>query len=182
MGETRELTAGAEDVIAWRPCSRWPHKAIRKLIGRKRWSALQILRASKGVSVEDRLWLVLREELVPAQILHEFACRCAEKALQLFAKCDRKSVRAIAAKRQWRVGRISTEALAAAEADAWDAAWVVTGAGPRLAARAAAAAAAVDAVGAAEAASLAASWAATSWHAERWRQAAMLSRLLGRSW
>ena len=43
-------------------------------------NALEIL-ASRMIPAEDRLWAVLREEFIPAPILHACACRCAEDLL-----------------------------------------------------------------------------------------------------
>ena len=42
--------------------------------------ALEIL-ALRRIPADERLWAVLREEFIPAPILHEFACRCAEDVL-----------------------------------------------------------------------------------------------------
>jgi hypothetical protein len=160
MSGTRELTVGAEDVIVWSPCSRWPHQAIRQMMGSRRWSALEILRSRKRVSAVDKLWLVLRVEVIPARILHEFACRCALRALRRVTRPDPRSLRAIAAKREWLRGRITRKALVAAAAAAWDAAGVVHGSSARAAARVAARAAASSVEGAAWAAARTAAWAA----------------------
>lgn len=89
---------------------------------RDKWSAIDILRLD-GVDVEDLLWLVLREELIDAPILHEFACRCAERALSRINKPDARSVAAIEAKRKWLSGEISNKELVAAMAAAMAAAW-----------------------------------------------------------
>lgn len=55
-------------------------------------------------------------------VLHEFACRCAEQALSLIPNPDPRSMAAIAAKRAWIKGEISNEQLDAAGAAAWAAA------------------------------------------------------------
>ena len=59
-------------------------------------------------------------------ILHEFSCWCAERALECERKRgrepDKRSWAAIEAKRQWLKGEIDDKALAAAWAAAWDAA------------------------------------------------------------
>ncbi len=83
-------------------------------IGRKkeRWTALDILELEE-VSTEDKLWAVLREELIEAPVLHEFACRCAEEALKLVKNPDPRSVAAIEAKRRWLRGEIGDEELEA---------------------------------------------------------------------
>ena len=143
-----------EDFVSFKPCwltndeERDEHadQLARYRAMRDEWSALDILRLDE-VDAEDRLWLVLREELIDAQILHEFACRCAERALSRIKKPDARSVAAIEAKRKWLRGEISDggreaardvggaakravpgdaawdAAWAAARAAAWDAAW-----------------------------------------------------------
>ena len=86
---------------------------------RNEWTALDVL-ALPDVDAEDKLWAVLRPEFLPDEILHEFACRCAEYALSFVKSPDRRSVAAIEAKRAWLRGEISDDELAAAR-DAWDA-------------------------------------------------------------
>ena len=88
---------------------------------RDEWSALDVL-ALDGVSNEDKLWAVLREEFIDAPVLHEYACRCAEYALTFVREPDSRSIAAIEAKRKWLRGEISNDDLTAARAAAWDAA------------------------------------------------------------
>ena len=114
---------------------------------RDEWSALDVL-ALDGVSNEDKLWAVLREEFIDAPVLHEYACRCAEYALTFVSEPDSRSVAAIEAKRKWLRGEISNDDLTAAWAAAWDACDAACAAArdaARDAARAAARAAAWDA-------------------------------------
>ena len=115
-------TVTVEQFLSFHPCyspARIHGFAIRH--GRTEWSALNILRLSH-VPAKDRLWAVLREELIDAPILHEFACRCAEQALKLIVNPDPRSVAAISAKRAWVQGEISNVELDAAVDAAWDAA------------------------------------------------------------
>lgn len=58
---------------------------------RKQWSALDILEI-KIISNKDKLWCVLREELIDPKTLHEFACVCAELALSRVENPDPRSV------------------------------------------------------------------------------------------
>ena len=114
---------------------------------RDEWSALDVL-ALDGVSNEDKLWAVLREEFIDAPVLHEYACRCAEYALTFVREPDSRSIAAIEAKRKWLRGEISNDDLTAAWAAAWDACDAACAAArdaARDAARAAARAAAWDA-------------------------------------
>ena len=124
----KELPAVSyKQFMKFKPCWADDEQGLRRLqyyrrkLGGKA-NALDILRLRR-VSVEDRLWSVLREEFIPAAILHEFACRCAERALELVPNPDPRSVEAIEAKRQWLRGEITGDELAAAWAAALDAAW-----------------------------------------------------------
>ena len=109
---------------------------------RNEWTALDVL-ALPDVDAEDKLWAVLRPEFLPEELLHEFACRCAEYALSFIEKPDPRSVAAIEAKRAWLRGEISDDELAEARAAAW-AAWAAASAAAEDAAGAAARAAARD--------------------------------------
>ena len=114
-----------EDFVSFKPCwliyaeerDKHAEQLARYRKMRDEWSALDILRLD-DVAADDRLWLVLREELIDAQILHEFACRCADRAIARIGKPDSRSVAAIEAKRKWLRGEISDDELDAA----WDAA------------------------------------------------------------
>ena len=97
---------------------------------RKQSSALDILEI-KIISNKDKLWCVLREELIDSKMLHKFACACAERALSRVENPDPRSIAAIAAKRAWLRGEITDAELKLAEgaamdatsAAAWDTAW-----------------------------------------------------------
>ena len=115
-----------DEFITFEPCWLETPQGRRRLKyyakKRERWSALDIL-ALKHISAEDRLWAVLREELIDAIILHEFACRCAERALSKIDNPDPRSVNAVKTKRMWMAGNATGDELAAARGAAWDAAW-----------------------------------------------------------
>jgi len=85
-------------------------------------TALDVLR-HPNVTAQDKLWLVLRESWIPAPVLHEFACRCAEWAFALVGGADPRSVEAIATKRRWLRGEATDDELAAAQDAARAAAW-----------------------------------------------------------
>ena len=84
----------------------------------------RILEDTDKVVASERTVLQMADA---ADVLHEFACRCAEDALQLIESPDPRSIAAIKAKRQWLKGEIGDEELqaawAAARAAAWAAAW-----------------------------------------------------------
>lgn len=143
--------------LSFEPCWQNSEKGRRRLryYARKLGGsadALEIL-ASRRIPAEDRLWAVLREEFIPAPMLHACACRCAEDALSRIDNPDPRSINAIVVKRRWIAGEATDEELAAAEADAWTAAeadaWTAAQDAPW------------DAQDAAEAAAWAAAWAAT---------------------
>lgn len=117
-------TVTLKEVISWHPC--WMKKrggrARLERIGRRKeqWTALDVLALPDDeVSVEDKFWVVLRPELIPEHILHEFACRCAEEALKLVENPDPRSIAAIEAKRRWLRGEISDDELKSARAAAY---------------------------------------------------------------
>ena len=166
-----------EDFVSFNPCwltdeeERNEHadQLARYRAMRDKWSAIDILRLDE-VDAKDRLWLVLREELIDAPILHEFACRCAERALSRINKPDARSVAAIEAKRKWLRGEISDKELVAAMDAALAASWPSASNAARDAAMAAACAAARYAARAAECAAIKS--------AEREWQVAELMRML----
>jgi hypothetical protein len=89
-------------------------KKLRKIAGEKQeWSALDILNLP-DVPDEDKLYSVLNVALIDEPILHEFACRCAERALAKSANPDPRSVAAIEAKRAWLRGEITDDDLRSA--------------------------------------------------------------------
>ncbi len=148
----------------------YSEERVRRLAGDATdCTALDVLKR-KDIPLADRLFLVLREEFIPATTLHEFACRCAERALSCVGNPDPRSRAAIAVKRAWVRGEATDDELAAAGdaagAAAWAAAWAAAGDAAWDAAGAAAWAAAWDARAAAWAAARDAAWAA-AWDAAR---------------
>ena len=119
-----------EEFLEFTPC--YLHnpekKALMDSIARRKecWTALDIL-GLEEIPDEDKLWCVLRKELIEPEKLHKFACACAERALSRVGNPDPRSVAGIAAKRAWLRGEITDAELkhawAAASDAAWDAAW-----------------------------------------------------------
>ena len=163
-----------EEFLEFGPCylDDPKEKALMDSIAQRqdRWTALDILELEE-IPDEDKLWCVLREELIEPEKLHEFACRCARRALSRVENPDPRSVAVIKAKRAWLRGEIADAELDAARAAArdaasdaaWAAAWDAARAAASDAAWAAARAAARDA---ASDAAWAATWAA-AWDAAR---------------
>jgi len=108
------------DIMALRPC----YNPAERGLCTPDWTgtALDVLR-HPDLSAEDALWLVLREDWVPAPVLHEFACQCAEQALALVENPDPRSVAAVAVKRAWLRGEATDDELTAARDAAWDTTW-----------------------------------------------------------
>jgi hypothetical protein len=133
-------------------CERGLHASIKPLDALQYAPGAIICRVEMGGTIvhgDDKL--VASERTVlwmvdATNMLHEFACRCAEGALTLLRKkgyvIDPRSWAAIEAKRKWLKGAITGQELAAAWAAAGDAAWAAAG----DAARAAVEVAAWDAV------------------------------------
>lgn len=110
-------TLTIDQIIELKPC--YTNDKVKELLKDKNdWSALDIL--TLDIPLKDKLWAILREDFIDAQLLHEFACRCAENALVLVNKPDPRSITAIAAKRAWVRGEITTEELKAARTAAWE--------------------------------------------------------------
>ena len=119
-------TVTIDDVMSWNPCDEYDRARVTRLFrGRGRLGALDILRLS--IPAEDKLWAVLREELIHAPVLHEFACQFAERALDRVERdggvADPCSRAAIETKRRWLRGEASDEELSAARNAAREAAW-----------------------------------------------------------
>ena len=166
-----------EEFLEFEPCwlkTEGGAARMKKIGARKeRWTALDIL-ALDDVGAEDKLWAVLREELIDARILHEFACWCAEDALSHVENADERSWNAIKVKRAWLRGEASDVARTAAWSAVLDAAWSAA----RSAAWSAARAAVLDAAwSAAEAAARSAARSA-AWSAAREQQVEHLKGML----
>ena len=121
-------TVTYEQFLTFDPCWLVSEKGRRKLqkIGSRKteWTAIDVLNLDE-VSKKDRLWTVLREEFIDAKILHEFACRCAERALSWIANPDPWSINAIAVKRKWIAGKTTDRVLSAAEYAVRSAKWSI---------------------------------------------------------
>jgi len=108
-------TVTIEDILSFGPCwenARERMEKIAQKYNQQEWSAVDVLRLPEAlVSNADKLWLVLREELVDVPVLHEFACRCAEHVLSKIDNPDPRSVAAVEAKRAWLRGEISDDEL-----------------------------------------------------------------------
>ena len=85
------------------------------------FTALDVLNL-EGISDELKISVLEIPGFIHSDILNEFACRCAERALRRVENPDPRSVAAIEAKRAWMKGEISDAKLDAARDAAWAAA------------------------------------------------------------
>ena len=148
-----------DGIMALHPCADYPRDRVAQLMaGRESVTARDVLGAS--IPAEDKLWLVLREEILDARTLRELACDFAQAALDAYGG-DEKSQQAIDLALGAAAGVVDASTLEAAWAAAGEAAWAAEAAA-REAARAAGAARAAAGAAAWEAAREAAraAWAA----------------------
>ena len=114
-----------EQVMDWEPCDEYSIERVTELFAdRETLTIVDVFALS--IPAKDRLWVLLREDCVPAPTLHEFACRCAEQALHYAGTIDPRSVAAIAARRACLRGEISDQDMAAAADAARVAAWAAS--------------------------------------------------------
>ena len=182
MKRLRRITVAR--IMSWSPCPGWTRERVQAAFGgRRSLTPLEIL-ALGDVPPTDRLWVILREEIIPSRELRLIACWFAERALRseraTGREPDKRSWAAVAVSRRYADGRATAEELSAAEAAAGVAAWDASAAA--WAAGVAAWAAGVAARDAAEAAS-AAAWAAAgvaAWAATYQKTIAHVRRVLRR--
>ncbi len=115
-----------DQVMTWDPCPRYPRSRIKDLFaGRESLSAGDILRLD--IHPKDRLWAVMREDMMPAGEIHNLACWFAEQCLLREREAGREpdaySWAAIEVKRRWVQGRAADEELEAANMAAWEVAY-----------------------------------------------------------
>jgi hypothetical protein len=140
--------------------------------------------ASLAIPAEDRLRVLLREDIIPARELRLLACGWAESACRKSGWADARSLEAIAVARRFAVGEASEAELAAARSAARSAArWAWSTSKSAWSARGAAAEAAAAAAGVrameALSASKTAEWAVQSevWSAAAAEEAAWSEQL-----
>ena len=147
-----------EQIMSWRPCGRYNESIVSDLIGDGK-TPIEITELM--IPAEDRLWVLLRQDIIPEIQLHSLACDFAQAVSHL--NQDPRVQAAIDAKRKWIAGKISDKELEAAREATWEAAMAAARAAAWAAAMAAAMAAAAReaARAAAMEAAMAAAWAAT---------------------
>jgi hypothetical protein len=115
-----------EQVLSLNPCYS-KEKILRLSRGKTEMTIGEIIDL-RFVPAADKLWLLLREETIPARTLHEFAIWCAETALTRANVTDERSWNALKVKRLWLNGKATDKELAAASDSAYEAAKAFAGA------------------------------------------------------
>ena len=110
---TRELL-----VDNWEAC--YSIERIEELVPPEGLTPLEVLETT--VPAGDRLWVILREEIIPARELRLLACKWAREALTVAGSPDPRSVAAIDVAERFANGEATNEELAAVRDAAWDAA------------------------------------------------------------
>ena len=132
-------------IRSWAPCTEWADGdriEVAFRANKLRSAAPLQIAPCKDISAEDRLWLLLREEIIPARELRLLACKWAERALRADRKAgrepDERSWNAVSVARRFANGKATSEELEAAREAAWLAAWWAAWEAAREAAREAA--------------------------------------------
>jgi hypothetical protein len=152
-----QITITRKLLREWNAC--YCDEEIKHYVPENGLTPTQIL--DLDIPVKDRLWVILREKIIPARELRMLACKWAREALAFAGNPDPRYVAAVDCSERFARGEATTEDLAAAEAAAWAAtgaateaaaeaaAWAATEAAAEAAAEAAVGAAVGDAAGAA---------------------------------
>jgi hypothetical protein len=117
-------TITLEQVLSLNPC--YSKEKILEVSEDKTELTIGEIIDLRFVPAEDKLWLLLREEIIPARTLHEFALWCAETALTKANVTDERSWNALKVKRLWLDGKATDKELDAARYAAWDVVRAVT--------------------------------------------------------
>ena len=115
-------------------CAGYTDEKIATLVPEAGLTPLEI--AALDIPVEDRLRVLLREELIPARDLRLLACGWAESACAKTGWDDARSIASIAVARRFAVGEATESERVEAASAAWSAvaAWSVQSAAVRAAA------------------------------------------------
>lgn len=151
MRITRELLMG------WRAC--YTDGRIAEIVPKAGLTPLEVCDFS-GVSTQDRMWVLLREEVLSTKVLRLLACNWARQALALDPMVDSRAVDTIEVAERYAYGRATEDEFAeardaayrvlppgevAAHSHAWIAVWLDAEDAARCAAKAIRAASVADA-------------------------------------
>ncbi len=115
-------------ITSWSPCGGWTDERIRAVFrehGKRSATPLEIAKCSEIPAI-DRLWLLLRPEILPERVLRLFACWCADRALKQEQtngrEPDKRSWEAVRVARRFAADHATRDELSAAESSARSAA------------------------------------------------------------
>lgn len=119
-GKCPFCTITRDQVSSWLP---WysREKVLQLFGGKTELTVAEII--DLDVSSEDKLWVLLREEALPARLLHEFALWCAETALARAKITDKVFWDALKTKQLWLEDKATDKELEAAWKAVLGAAW-----------------------------------------------------------
>ena len=94
-----------DQVFEWEPCDDYTEDRMAELAPEGFLTPIEVL--NLPIPPEDRLWVLLRKEILGERALRLFACDCAERALPVFENGypnDTRPREAIAVARTYAVG------------------------------------------------------------------------------
>ncbi len=118
-GKCPFCTVTIDQMLSWLP---WCRGEVLQLSKDKTELTIDEI-INLNISSDDKLWVLLREELLPAKLLHEFALWCAETALTRAKITDEVFWSALKVKRSWLDGKATDDELNAAWKAVLGAAW-----------------------------------------------------------
>jgi hypothetical protein len=104
-----------EKLRLWGAC--YNDERIATLVPEAGLTPLEV--AALDIPTEDRLWVLLRESVIPARELRLLACGWAEDACRVAGWADERSLNAIAVARRFACGEVSAAELNAAGKASW---------------------------------------------------------------
>lgn len=103
-----------EFIMAYDPCGSYPESKVKKLIGPRGKTLLQIL--SLDIPAEDRIWVLTRPDVLTHCELVKFAIECAKRVLPNFEEKypkDKRPRKAIESAEKWLINPSKKNASAA---------------------------------------------------------------------
>jgi hypothetical protein len=106
------------DIRSWKPC----YDPSRHLTESWKGNAVDILE-NRDIPFQDRLWVVLRTELVSERTMRLFAVWCYRQTLVFLPDQDKRCIEAANVAEKFANGEATIEELTAAGSAGWSAGW-----------------------------------------------------------